>query len=73
MSYTRAEVAKHNTPEDCWIIVHSKVYDISKYDDHPGGFEILTEQAGKDATGVFEEAEHPDSVLEEEGKSFYIG
>lgn len=27
--YTVKEVAKHNTPEDCWMIFENKVYDIS--------------------------------------------
>jgi len=36
LSYT--DVQQHNTPEDCWIIVHQKVYDVSAFlADHPGG------------------------------------
>jgi cytochrome b involved in lipid metabolism len=36
-----------------------KVYDVTKYlDDHPGGAEVLLEQAGQDATDMFEDIGH---------------
>jgi cytochrome b involved in lipid metabolism len=45
---------KHNTEEDCWIIIGNeknggpKVYDVTKYlDDHPGGAEVMMEFAGE--------------------------
>jgi cytochrome b involved in lipid metabolism len=35
-----AEVAKHATPEDCWIVVNGKVYDLTRFaPSHPGGAE----------------------------------
>lgn len=37
-TFTKEEVGKHNTAEDCWIIVHNKVYDVTKFlSEHPGG------------------------------------
>ena len=38
-TFTLEEVAKHNTREDCWVIVGTDVLDVTKYlDEHPGGF-----------------------------------
>ena len=37
-SISLEEVAKHDTREDCWIIVGTDVLDVTKYlDEHPGG------------------------------------
>ena len=34
----QAELERHTTAEDCWIVVHSRVYDITAFlDEHPGG------------------------------------
>ncbi|KZV85671.1 acyl-CoA dehydrogenase NM domain-like protein [Exidia glandulosa HHB12029] len=55
-TFTREEVAKHNKPGDLWIVVDTRVYDISKFAAlHPGGQYVLTTPnvAGKDATDVF--------------------
>ena len=53
---TLAEVAQHNTFEDCWIIIDNAVYDISEWKDHhPGGPFVARMYAGKDATAEFGE------------------
>jgi cytochrome b involved in lipid metabolism len=35
---TLDDLGKHNSKSDCWIAVHSKVWDITDFiDNHPGG------------------------------------
>ncbi len=51
---TLEEVQKHNTFDDCWIIIHGKVYDFSEWKDHhPGGPFVARMYGGKDATAEF--------------------
>ena len=46
-----SEVEKHDSEDDCWIVVEGKVYNVSKFlDEHPGGPGVITEVAGTDAT-----------------------
>lgn len=33
---TLEELAKHRIPGDAWLSYRGKVYDVSKWDDHPG-------------------------------------
>jgi len=59
---TRAEVARHNTEEDLWLIIHDKVYDLSGWTRrHPGGYKPLMMVAGREATDAFEQY-HPARV-----------
>ena len=30
-AYSFKDVAEHNSPGDLWIVIHSKVYDVSKF------------------------------------------
>ncbi|KAI1159248.1 acyl-CoA dehydrogenase-like protein [Nemania serpens] len=53
-TFTRDEVAKHNTEDSVWFVVDSKVYDVSDFlDAHPGGETVLRQVAGQDATAAF--------------------
>eukprot|EP00472_Partenskyella_glossopodia_P011975 CAMPEP_0197515916 /NCGR_PEP_ID=MMETSP1318-20131121/876_1 /TAXON_ID=552666 /ORGANISM="Partenskyella glossopodia, Strain RCC365" /LENGTH=482 /DNA_ID=CAMNT_0043064393 /DNA_START=880 /DNA_END=2328 /DNA_ORIENTATION=+ len=55
------EVAKHNTKKDCWVIVHGKVYDLTKFaPEHPGGSHIIYTFAGKDGSRIFDTIHTPD-------------
>ncbi|KAF8629594.1 hypothetical protein AX15_003340 [Amanita polypyramis BW_CC] len=54
--FTREEVAQHKKEGDLWIIIDSKVYDLSRFAAlHPGGTNVLYSPnvVGQDATDVF--------------------
>lgn len=64
-AYSSEEVAQHNTPEDCWVLIKLnqyddvRVFDVTNYvDEHPGG-EAIYRNAGGDATGGFYGPHHP--------------
>ncbi|KAJ9295528.1 hypothetical protein DTO271G3_5984 [Paecilomyces variotii] len=72
-TYTLEEVQKHNKADDVWIVLHNKVYNITKYlEDHPGGAAILVEVGGTDATEAFEDIGHSDEARDAL-KDFEIG
>lgn len=55
LTLTLEEVAKHNTPSDCWLIIQNKVYAVSSYINlHPGNPETIIPYCGKNATTAFE-------------------
>ena len=46
--FTRAEVAKHASPDDCWVLLDGKIYDITPFiKNHPGGVEKILLAAGQ--------------------------
>eukprot|EP00924_Labyrinthula_sp_SR-Ha-C_P002308 maker-scaffold_16-snap-gene-0.41-mRNA-1 protein AED:0.02 eAED:0.02 QI:82/1/1/1/1/1/3/45/532 len=52
--FSRAEVAKHNKDDDCWVIIDNKVYDVTRFAPlHPGGERLLKEYGGQDVTEDF--------------------
>ncbi|KAJ3116453.1 hypothetical protein HDU96_009616 [Phlyctochytrium bullatum] len=65
-TFTREDVAKHNKPDDLWIIIDDHVFDLTGYSGvafslirlsdfaelHPGSAVVLWSVAGKDATGI---------------------
>merc|ERR1712093_588410 len=63
-TFKLAEVAEHNTAEDCWIVIDNKVYDVTAFiDDHPGGAEVLLDVAGEDGTDGFEDVGHSSEAV----------
>ena len=64
---------KHKTAKDCWIIIDSRVFDVTNFlSQHPGGKKVLTRVGGKDATEQFFQL-HKNSVLDNVGSAFEIG
>jgi cytochrome b involved in lipid metabolism len=58
-TYSPEQIAAHNTESDCWLQIHDKVYDVTKYlDTHPGGAEVILDTAGHNATDMFEDIGH---------------
>ncbi|KAG4377570.1 hypothetical protein AAZX31_18G142200 [Glycine max] len=71
--FTLAEVSQHNNAKDCWLVIHGKVYNVTKFlEDHPGGDEVLLSSTGKDATNDFEDIGHSTSAVAMMDE-FYVG
>ena len=52
--FTAAEVAKHGSKTDCYLIIKSTVYDVTSYIGvHPGGAGEITNRCGGEVTGIF--------------------
>ena len=61
---TMQEVERHNTPDDCWVVLNGKVYDLSIFQkEHPGGSKIITKNAGKDLSNLFNPV-HPKDIIQ---------
>lgn len=66
-------MAKHNTKNDCWVIIDNKVYDVTSFlDDHPGGAKAILLYGGKDATEQFDML-HDRNVIPKYAPETYIG
>jgi cytochrome b involved in lipid metabolism len=53
------EIAKHNTAADCWMIIGTNVYDVTKFIPiHPHAGAPVIPFCGKDATGAFSQVGH---------------
>jgi acyl-lipid (8-3)-desaturase len=53
-AFSVEEVSRHCTQTDCWVIIHGKVYDVTKYvPSHPGGALIYV-KAGGDCSQLFD-------------------
>jgi cytochrome b involved in lipid metabolism len=55
ITLTPAEVAKHSTPDDCWMIIDGTVYDLSGFaPQHSGGSVAIAAFCGQDGSQAFD-------------------
>ena len=60
---TAEEVARHNSNDDCWVIISGKVYDITEWPPHhPGSAGVARMYASKDATAEFGDFHSPAAI-----------
>eukprot|EP00930_Biecheleria_cincta_P044104 TRINITY_DN30263_c0_g1_i1.p1 TRINITY_DN30263_c0_g1~~TRINITY_DN30263_c0_g1_i1.p1 ORF type:complete len:161 (-),score=13.93 TRINITY_DN30263_c0_g1_i1:244-726(-) len=68
-----SEVAQHNRPDDCWMVLHGMVYDLTDFaKGHLGGSQLITNLAGTDGTQAFSRV-HRESILRGLDARYQIG
>ncbi|MDP9087538.1 MAG: cytochrome b5 domain-containing protein [Pseudomonadota bacterium] len=73
-TYTAADVAKHATATDCWMILNtSKVYNFTPYTSlHPGGKASISSACGQQGDAAFASVPHSANAVAIEA-SYLIG
>ncbi|XP_068626600.1 cytochrome b5-like [Battus philenor] len=57
--FRRDEVALRNTRQSAAVIIDNVVYDVTEFlVDHPGGIDVLLQNAGGDASQCFHDVAH---------------
>ncbi|KAF8646364.1 hypothetical protein AX16_007230 [Volvariella volvacea WC 439] len=60
---TVEELRAHKSKDSMYVLIHGKVYDVTKFlDEHPGGDEVILAEGGQDATEAFEDVGHSDEA-----------
>ncbi len=71
------EVKKHNQPNDCWLIIDNKVYNVTDFNNHPGGRIAIENYCGQDATNAFQTKGFKNQPHSQKAKNllenFYLG
>jgi len=58
------EMLQHSTANDCWLVIHNQVYDLTDFaPEHPGGASLITQLCGENATEAFQR-EHTVDILQ---------
>jgi len=73
-SYTLAKVKENNSAANCWTIINSNVYDLTKWAAmHPGGPAVIRGLCGIDGTAAFTARHRNQSDPEATLESYMIG
>ena len=73
-TYTLADVAGHNTENNCWTTINGGVYDLTPFvHSHPGGVARITKVCGINGTTLFMNQHSGQSRPENELASLKIG
>jgi cytochrome b involved in lipid metabolism len=71
---TAAEVAKHDSANDCWSIIRGKVYDLTSFASrHPGGQSAIASICGRDGSSSFLSQHSGDSQANSQLSGFVLG
>ncbi|CAK1601522.1 unnamed protein product [Parnassius mnemosyne] len=61
--FKRKDIEHRNTRNDAVFVIDNVVYDVTAFlDDHPGGIEVLLDNAGKDASRCFHDIGHSEDA-----------
>ena len=55
------------------VTIHDKVYDLTNYKSHPGGFKVIQLCKAKDASEAFEKYHYPLGDARKQMKKYQIG
>ena len=70
----RTELALHNQPEDRWLALGSRVFDISILPTfHPGGEKVLAHCSGREAQSMFDTVHKDTYMIETMLQQMFIG
>lgn len=58
MHWPKWAVAEHSTADDCWMVIHGTIFNMTDFHDHPGGPQPFQMFAGLDSTEAFEAIGH---------------
>lgn len=72
---TEAEVAQHRTKDSCWVLLGTRVYDVTAFlRMHPGGEALILRRSGRDVGGELEGPPHRHSENARRWlEQYYIG
>merc|ERR1719323_1251639 len=60
--FSLTEIKKHDKEGDLWLVVGNRVLDVSKFEDHPGGPDVLEGVEGEDASEEFDQIAHSNAA-----------